>query len=90
VQAIDTVASHGSWMENFPWTRLPGVEVPSTQRTMVDLERVRALDPVALRNYLGDGNFGGLYQRSDEDMLAIWKVAVEETRSVLDGSWGDA
>jgi creatinine amidohydrolase len=89
VQAIDTVASHGSWMENFPWTRLPGVEVPSTQRTMVDLERVRALDPVALREYLGDGNFGGLYQRSDEDMLAIWKVAVEETRSVLDGSWGD-
>jgi creatinine amidohydrolase len=90
VQAIDTVSSHGSWMENFPWTRLPGVEIPSTQRTMVDLERVRALDPVALREYLGDGNFGGLYQRSDEDMLAIWKVAVEETRSVLDGSWGDA
>jgi creatinine amidohydrolase len=90
VQAIDTVASHGSWMENFPWTRLPGVEAPTTQRTMVDLERVRALDPVALRQYLDDGNFGGLYQRSDEDMLAIWKVAVEETRSVLDGAWGDA
>ena len=25
---IDPVASHGSWMENFPWTRLPGVDVP--------------------------------------------------------------
>ena len=56
---------------------------------MVDHDKVRALDPVALRAYLGDGNFGGFAQRSDEDMLAIWKVAVEETRSVLDGSWGN-
>jgi creatinine amidohydrolase len=71
-------------MENFPWTRLPGVQLPSTQRPMVDLDKVRMLDPVALRAYLGDGNFGGLYQRSDEDMLAIWKVAVDETRALLD------
>src|SRR5450759_3324353 len=83
VQAIDPVASHGSWMENFPWTRLPTVVVPATQRPMVDLARVRALDPVALRAYLGDGNYGGLYQRSDEDMLTLWQVAVEETRAVL-------
>jgi creatinine amidohydrolase len=57
---------------------------------MVDLARVRALDPVALREYLGDGNFGGVYQRSDDDMLALWKIAVEETRSLLTGSWGNA
>ena len=25
VQEIDPVASHASWMENFPWTRLAGV-----------------------------------------------------------------
>ena len=31
---------------------------------------------------------GGLYQRSDEEMLAIWDVAVEETRALLSGSWG--
>jgi len=90
VQAIDPVASHGSWMENFPWTRLPGIQVPDAQRPMVDLARVRALDPVALRAYLGDGNYGGRYQRSDEDMLALWKVAVEETRALLTGSWGNA
>jgi creatinine amidohydrolase len=90
VQAIDPVASHGSWMENFPWTRLPGVDAPATQRPMVDLARVRALDPVALRAYLGDGNYGGLYQRPDADMLALWQVAVEETRALLAGSWGNA
>ena len=59
VQATDPVASHGSWMENFPWTRLPNVELPTTPRAMVDAARVATLDPVALRKYLGDGNFGG-------------------------------
>ena len=89
VQEIDPVASHGSWMENFPWTRLPTVSLPSTQRPMVDLARVRALDPVALREYLGDGNYGGRYQRADADLLALWAVAVEETRALLTGAWGD-
>jgi creatinine amidohydrolase len=84
------VASHGSWMENFPWTRLPDVTVPDAQRPMVDPARVRALDPIALRAYLGDGNFGGRYQRSDAEMHALWQVAVEETRALLTGSWGDA
>jgi creatinine amidohydrolase len=89
VQAIDPVASHGSWMENFPWTRLPGVNMPGTQRPMVDMARVRALDPVALRRYLGVGNFGGMYQRPDEEMLALWEIAVDETRALLTGSWGE-
>jgi creatinine amidohydrolase len=85
VQAIDPIASHGSWMENFPWTRLPGIQLPATQRPMVDLARVRVLDPKALREYIGDGNYGGLYQRSDDDMAALWRVAVEETRVLLEG-----
>ena len=89
VQAIDPVASHGSWMENFPWTRLPDVGMPASQRPMVDLARVRVLDPAALRQYLGDGNYGGLYQRSDDEMLALWQVAVDETRALLAGTWGD-
>jgi creatinine amidohydrolase len=88
VQAIDPVAAHGSWMENFPWTRLPGVTVPDAQRPMVDMARVRALDPMALRAYLGDGNFGGRYQRSDDEMHALWQTAVDETRALLTGSWG--
>lgn len=88
VQEIDPVASHASWMENFPWTRLPGVSQPNHQKTMIDLNRMRLLAPRALRDYLGDGNFGGLYQRPDEDMLAIWQVAIEETRELLSSMWG--
>ena len=89
VQEIDPMASHGSWMEHFPWTRLPGVTVPANQRPMVDLATVRLLDPPALRRYLGDGNYGGVYQRADAEMLALWRVAVDETRSLLTGSWGE-
>ena len=67
-------------MENFPWTRLPNVVMPMTQRRMVDLATVRAIDPVGLRKYLGDGNYGGVYQRPDEDTLALWQVAVTALR----------
>jgi creatinine amidohydrolase len=90
VQAIDSVASHGSWMENFPWTRLPGVELPTTQRPMIDMTTVRMTDPVGMRTLIGDGNYGGLYQRPDSDMLALWQVAVEETRALLINGWGPA
>jgi creatinine amidohydrolase len=90
VLEIDPVASHGSWMENFPWTRVPGVVPPPTQRPMVDIATVRVLDPVSLRQYIGDGNYGGVYQRSDDEMHALWEVAVHETRALLTGSWGAA
>jgi creatinine amidohydrolase len=90
VQAIDPVASHGSWMENFPWTRLPDVKLPATQRPMADMEKLRLLDPAALKDLLGDGNYGGRYQRSDDEVLALWQTAVEETRALLAGSWGGA
>jgi creatinine amidohydrolase len=87
VLEIDPVASHASWMENFPWTRLAGVEMPTNQKPMADLARLRLLDPSSLRAYLGDGNYGGSYQRSDEEMQTIWDVAVAETRALLTGDW---
>ncbi len=83
VQEIDPVASHASWMENFAWTRLANVKMPANQKPLADLAHLRLLDPPSLRTLLGDGNYGGLYQRSDEEMQAIWKVAVEETRALL-------
>jgi creatinine amidohydrolase len=87
VESLDPVASHASWMENFPWTRLADVELPQEQKPMIDLGRMRLLDPARLRAYIGDGNFGGYYQRPDADMLAIWRVAVEETRELMEGPW---
>jgi creatinine amidohydrolase len=87
VLAIDPVASHASWMENFPWTRLANIELPSEQKPMSDLEVVRQLDPKSLRAYLRDGNYGGRYQRDDEEMISIWNTGVEETRELLSSGW---
>lgn len=87
VQEIDKIASHASWMENFPWTRLPGVVLPSLQKPMVDLALMRVMNPDAVKAFLGDGNFGGYYERPDEEMHAIWDVAVKETRALLEGGW---
>ena len=87
VQAIDSVASHASWMENFPWTRLENVEMPREQKPMSDLDKLRRLDPKSLRQYLNDGNYGGFYQRDDEEMMKIWRTGVEETRALLMESW---
>ena len=87
VQEIDTVASHASLMENFAWTRLPDVVMPTQRKPMVDLAYMRVLDPTGVRKLLGDGNFGGYYERSDEEMQGIWDVAVSETRALLEEGW---
>jgi creatinine amidohydrolase len=87
VQATDPVASHASWMENFPWTRLEGVTQPDQPKPMMDIARFQRLDPGAKKAMLGDGNYGGLYQRPDADMLAIWDVAVAETRAIIAQDW---
>lgn len=87
VKAVDPVASHASWMENFPWTRLADIAMPGHQKPMLDHALFAQLDPVAKKELLGDGNYGGLYQRSDADMLAIWQVAIAETRALITDGW---
>jgi creatinine amidohydrolase len=40
-----------------------------------------------MRSFYGDGNYEGYYQRSDEEMLALWDVAVAETRALMSTGW---
>jgi len=87
VTELDPVASHASWMENFPWTRLENIALPKTQKQMIDMDHLRSLNPDQVKEYIGDGNFGGHYQARDEDMLAIWQIAVEETRVMMESGW---
>jgi creatinine amidohydrolase len=87
VQATDPVASHASWMENFPWTRLAGVALPEHQKQPVDIAGLRQRGAAAVRKGLGDGNFAGVYQRSDAEMQAIWDVAITETRTLIEQGW---
>ena len=87
VQEIDPAASHASWMENFPWTRLANAAAPAGAKDMVDIPRMMLMNPVQIRAYIGDGNMGGVYQKPDDEMMALWQTAVEETRALLDGPW---
>lgn len=88
--AIDPEASHASWMENFPWTRVPGVTMPAGVKPQVDMARLAVANAAEVRGIIGDGNYHGRYQRSDEEVLALWQVAVEETRAVIAEGWPPA
>jgi creatinine amidohydrolase len=90
VESIDPEASHASWLENFPWTRLESVTLPREKKPMADVRALAVLDPAGVRRLLGDGSYGGLYERSDDDMLAIWRAGVEEVRELLADGWRDA
>ena len=83
--AIDPDYDHASWSENFPWTRLPGVEIPKERKPNVEWPENG--NPVTWRAALGDGSFGGLYQRSAEDENRVWQAAVEGIRERLE-RWG--
>ena len=84
---IDADFDHASWSENFPWTRLEGVAVPDAEKPMLDEIAYRVAGPDQLRDLLGDGSFGGVYERPDEDMLRIWQAGVEEVRDLLENAW---
>jgi creatinine amidohydrolase len=85
VQELDPGASHASWMENFPWTRLPGVELPTERKE--PLAQPLPATPSAMRQVAGDGQYGGFYQLPDEDVLRVWAAGVEETRELLKNGW---
>ena len=87
VQATDPLASHASWMENFPWTRLEGVAMPRETKPAQPFAEWTHLGPRAIRERLGDGNFAGRYQREDDEMFAIWRAAVDETRALIAEGW---
>ncbi|UCG87774.1 MAG: creatininase family protein [Gemmatimonadota bacterium] len=79
--------SHANWFENFPWTRLADVSIPSDEKAIVDITRLKLSAPAHVRELLGDGSFGGAYQMSDADMTELWTVGVEETRNELEQPW---
>jgi creatinine amidohydrolase len=56
-----------------PTERKPPVVWPEDER-----------GPQAVRKALGDGNFGGLYQRSPEDESRLWGAAVQLIRERLE------
>jgi len=80
--AIDPDYDHASWSENFPWTRLPGVVLPAERKPPVVWPEQG--NPKAWKEALGDGSFGGLYQRSPADEDRLWAAAVQAIRQRLE------
>ncbi len=89
IQSVDATGSHANWMENFPWTRLAHAPAPEGEKTMVDMALMKACPPAEARALLGDGSFGGPWQRDDAEMQAIWDTGVSETRAALEGPWAE-
>jgi creatinine amidohydrolase len=77
-------ATHANWFENFPWTRLAGVELPREPKPRCE-ERLGS--PAQVRDDFGDGSWGGPYAVADEDVLRMWRAGVEETRNLLEHGW---
>lgn len=89
-QSIDPTASHANWMENFPWTRLSHATAPEGEKPMVNMDLMKASSPARVRDLLQDGSFGGRWQRPDHEMQALWDTGVAETRTALEGPWGNS
>lgn len=88
-QEFDPTGSHANWMENFPWTRLAHAPAPkpASLKPAPDMVAMKAGAPDLIRRMLGDGAFGGEYQKDDEVMEAIWSAGVAEVREALEGPW---
>jgi creatinine amidohydrolase len=84
---FDLDQMHGGWVENFPWTRLPGVDLPAERARVVSRELTGLLGPAELRAAAQDGVMGGAYARPDEDMQAVWDAGVAEVRELLVSGW---
>lgn len=87
VRSVDPTSSHASWMENLPWTRLANAPCPDARKAPIDYQRFHVMNAAEAKDYLGDGNFGGYYQRPAEVEAAMWQTAVAETRAILEGPW---
>jgi len=68
-------------------TRVEGVELPEGHKDPVELSDRENLSLGRFRAIIGDGSFGGDYERSEEETMRVWRVAVEETRARLSEDW---
>jgi len=84
---IDPEPSHANWFENFPWTRVAGLELPKGRKSPLDQAAYRAAGPAQVRELLGDGVFEGAYELPDEQVEQVWRTGVEEVRELLESSW---
>jgi creatinine amidohydrolase len=84
---LDPLPSHANWFENFPWTRLEGVELPRERKPELDETAYMVAGPSEVRELLGDGVFQGAYELPDEQVAKVWQTGVVEVRELLESGW---
>ena len=84
---VDPEPGHANWFENFPWTRLAGVELPSERKPPLDQAAYRAAGPNEVRELLGDGVFEGVYKLPDDQVERVWRAGVDDVRELLERGW---
>jgi creatinine amidohydrolase len=87
IRELEPDGQHASWWENFPWTRLPGIDVPHEPKPPMDEAAYEVADAQGIRELLGDGSFGGPYERPQADLDRVWEAAVAEARERLENGW---
>jgi creatinine amidohydrolase len=53
----------------------------------MDEAAYQAVDVPGVRELIGDGSFGGPYERPQEDLDRVWQSAVVEARDQLESGW---
>ncbi len=86
-EASESDPTHGGWFENFPWTRLVDVAMPSQAKAHISREVIAQASPADIRKLTVDGSFGGSYALDDDIMTEIWATGVSEVRDLLENGW---
>jgi creatinine amidohydrolase len=85
INKIGPDAHHANWLENFPWTRLVSDTPPA--KPVINESHMDASPPALAKEILGDGSYGGNYIAPEAEMLEMWRIAVRETRDLLENAW---
>lgn len=70
---------HANWSENFAFNRV--TSVPTGEAEPIFIEDLS--EDMFLRQYIGDGNLGGLYQINDQLMFQLLDGVVDEVVQLL-------
>ncbi len=84
---FETDQMHAGWIENYPWTRVEGAQIPSGSKAVLPREVAVNFSADEMRAAAGDGSMGGSYQRPDNQVAEVWAAAVAEVREVLEAGW---
>jgi hypothetical protein len=69
-----------------PLDAAAGRGISTGAKPPVEIPEVARANAAQVRESIG-GSYHGLCQRSDSNMLALWEVAIEETRSAIEQDW---